>query len=116
MKTKSVNDVGSMSLCSIVDILPNYFIVILLNSELLFNYYREYINCTVNIQINDVRQFPILIPTSEQLKKSEFLYNKAVKLKQNVFNNIVKESDIEYELSEIEIKLNEFVETLYYPV
>jgi hypothetical protein len=67
MKNKSVNDVGSMSLSSIVDYLPNYYIVTLLNSELLFDYYREYINCTVNIQINDIRQLPIIIPTNKQL-------------------------------------------------
>jgi hypothetical protein len=109
MKAKSVNDVGSMSLCSTVDILPNYFIICLLNSEVLFDYYREYINCTVNIQINDIRQLPIRIPTIEQLQKCKPLYERAVMLKQNNIN----ESDIENELSEIEQKLNEFVNELY---
>jgi len=115
MKVKSVNDVGSMSLCSTIESLPNYFIITLLNSEFLFNYYREYINCTVNIQINDIRQLPILIPTKEQLKECKFLYDKVVKLKQREFDNIAK-LDTERELSEIEMKLNEFVETLYYPI
>ncbi len=43
MKVKSVNDVGSMSLSSCVDGVPNFYFVSLLNSELLFNYYREYV-------------------------------------------------------------------------
>lgn len=64
LKTKSVNDVGSMSLISVVTAIPNFYFVILLNSELLFGYYREFINVTVNIQINDIRQLPIIIPDS----------------------------------------------------
>ena len=116
IKTKSVNDVGSMSLCSIVDVLPNYFIITLLNSELMFDYYREYINCTVNIQINDIRQLPIRIPTKEQLENCKPLYNKAVTLKHSVFSNIVSEMEIEKELTEIEQKMNEFVYKLYYSI
>jgi hypothetical protein len=67
LKAKAVNDVDSMSFSSIINAVPNYYLVILLNSELLFDYYREYINCTVNFQINDIRQLPILMPTNEQL-------------------------------------------------
>jgi len=105
-----------MSLSSIVDVLPNYFIITLLNSELLFDYYREYINCTVNIQINDIRQLPIRIPTKEQLENCKPLYNKAVTLKHSVFSNNVSEIEIEKELSEIERKLNKFVYELYYSI
>jgi len=96
--------------------IPDCYFVCMINSRLISFYVDNFINNTSHFQINDARQLPIIIPTSEQLEKSKFLYNKAVKLKQSVFNNIVKESDIEYELSEIEIKLNEFVETLYYLV
>ena len=115
-KQKSINDVKSMSLYSLTEKVPEYYIVCLINSNFMSYYVDDFVNNTQTFQINDARQLPIIIPTSEQLKKSKFLYNKAVKLKQNVFNNIVKESDIKFELSEIEIKLNEFVETLYYPV
>jgi hypothetical protein len=116
MKTKSVNDVGSMSLSSIVDSLPNYYLVVLLNSEFIFNYYREYINCTVNIQINDIRQLPILIPTNKQLGICKLLFQRAIELKKSVFHNILQGFDIEQELTKIEQKLNEFVENLYYPI
>jgi hypothetical protein len=116
MKTKSVNDVGSMSLCSTLDHLPNYFLVVLLNSELLFYYYREYINCTVNIQINDIRQLPIRIPTVEVLNEIKILYDRALVLKQSVFNNTFTESEIASELAFIERKLNKIVEKLYYSI
>ena len=55
IKSASVNDVGSMALSSVVSIVPNYYLVTRLNSNLLFDYYREYVNCTVNVQFNDIR-------------------------------------------------------------
>ena len=38
-----------------IDLLSNKFIVALLNSNVLFDYYREFINCSVNIQVNDIK-------------------------------------------------------------
>lgn len=66
LKNATVNDVGSMSLISVCD-LPNIYFVALLNSNIMFDYYREFINCTVNIQINDLRQLPVVIPTSNDV-------------------------------------------------
>jgi hypothetical protein len=86
MKSASVNDVGSMSLCSLLESVPNYYIVSLLNSNLLFDYYREYLNCTVNVQINDIRQIPLVIPTEEALKHIEGLFKKAYLNKKNNSN------------------------------
>ncbi|SZD72667.1 Eco57I restriction-modification methylase [Candidatus Ornithobacterium hominis] len=82
LKYKSVNDVGSMSLSSIVNEVPNYFIVTLLNSELLFDYYREFINVTVNIQINDIRQLPIIIPNKNELLKCKILFDVFITIEQ----------------------------------
>lgn len=85
LKSATVNDVGSMSLISCYDYLPNYFFVSVLNSNIIFDYYREFINCTVNIQINDLRQIPIIIPTTEQLEAIEKLFNKIYAEKQLTF-------------------------------
>jgi len=81
LKGESVNDVGSMSLYTI-DVLSNKYIVALLNSNVLFDYYREFLNCSVNIQINDIKQLPIIIPTEELASSIEFLADKAIKKKQ----------------------------------
>ncbi len=105
MKAKSVNDVGSMALYSMLYVTPNYYFVALLNSELLFDYYRDYINCTVNIQINDIRQLPIIIPTEKQLKKIEIIFHKAVSLK--------KDSNSIIELNELENELEKDIRILY---
>jgi hypothetical protein len=112
MKTKTVNDVGSMSLCSLMnDLVPNYYLVILLNSDLLFNYYREYINCTVNIQINDIRQLPIIIPSKEQLTEYRPLYEQIVNLKKQSLQT-TKEDAI-FKIEKIELELNKYVGKLY---
>ena len=102
-----MNDVGSMSLSSLLSSVPNYYIVTLLNSNLLFDYYREYLNCTVNIQINDIRQMPIFIPASDDLSRIHKLFLKAYEIK--------KYSNHEQllELEQIEAAMDKLVCTLY---
>jgi hypothetical protein len=116
LKTKTVNDVGSMSLFSISNSTPDYYLVTLLNSEILFDYYREFINCTVNIQINDIRQLPIIIPTKEQLKICYDEFQKTVVLKRQYFEGLLPEKSVVNKLAEIEQNLNKIVESLYYSV
>ena len=81
-----MNDVGSMSLMPSLYLDSLYFTA-LLNSNLLFDYYREFINCSVNIQINDLRQIPIIIPTESELQHIIKLANEAVMLKINSGTN-----------------------------
>lgn len=70
-----------MALSSVVSIVPNYYLVTLLNSNLLFDYYREYVNCTVNVQINDIRQLPIIIPNDSELENIQSLFSQAYSIK-----------------------------------
>jgi hypothetical protein len=113
IKFKSVNDVGSMSLFSIHNSIPNYYLVVLLNSELIFNYYREFINCTVNIQINDIRQLPIYIPSLIELNYCYDLFKKVLQLKkdENTENN--RNKNTKNDIDKIETELNEYVMKLY---
>ena len=113
MKSASVNDVGSMSLTTLLNNIPNYYFVSILNSDFIFDYYREFINCTVNIQINDIRQVPVVIPSKIELQKLEPQFKKAVELKQLAAKTTANEENISDELSQIEQNINDFVETLY---
>ena len=113
LKHKSVNDVGSMSLSSIVNKVPNYFIVTLLNSDLLFDYYREFINVTVNIQINDIRQLPIIIPNKNELLKCKILFDEIIDLKKQEFLNSHFNDNMKNEIVAKELTLNNIVNTLY---
>ena len=85
LKGSTVNDVGSMSLISKSKYLSNAFFVSVLNSNIIFDYYREFINCTVNIQINDLRQIPIIIPDKKDLAKIEELFQKIYNCKKQHF-------------------------------
>lgn len=87
-----------------IDLLSNKFIVALLNSNVLFDYYREFINCSVNIQVNDIKQLPIIIPTKEFAFLIESLADKAIKKKQKLVDN-----DLEF----IEEEIEDLIKTLY---
>lgn len=102
-----------MSLMPILEELSSKFIIGLLNSNLIFDYYREFVNCTVNIQINDIRQIPIVIPPKEQLKVFESLVDKAISIKKSALE-IDSETDcIDSNLLLIEDEIDHAVLSLY---
>lgn len=108
-----MNDVGSMSLIPIMAELSSKFIIGLLNSNLIFDYYREFVNCTVNIQINDIRQIPIVLPQREQLKVFELLVDKAISIKKSALE-IDSEADyIDTNLLLVEKEIDKAVLSLY---
>jgi hypothetical protein len=110
LKGASVNDVGSMSLMPIGDFESLYFIA-LLNSNLLFDYYRDFINCSVNIQINDLRQLPIIIANRDEAKTIVQLAHQAVQIKKDcVINELINANKIEA----IEQQIEQLVEHLYF--
>lgn len=105
LKQPSINDVGSMSLMTLVEGIPNLYFVILLNSNLIFDYYREFINCTVNIQINDIRKLPVIIPNKVQLEFCKKIFDKILKIKKNQ-NDVIN-------LNLLEKDLDLFIDKLY---
>ena len=91
LKQSSVNDVGAMTLTSVTDLISNTVLVGLLNSNLLFTFYREFINCSVNIQINDLRLIPIIIPTEQQAKDISVIVEKIKNKKKK--NRLLQDND-----------------------
>lgn len=112
LKGASVNDVGSMSLFPLSNLCSSKYIIALLNSNLLFDFYREFVNCSVNIQINDIRQVPIIIPSTSQLKDIEFAVIKAIdcRIAQDRNDNSVLNSDT---LKNIENEIDGYVNSIY---
>ena len=80
LKNKSIHDVKSMSLFSILNETSDSYLVSLLNSSLIGGYIKVFINNTISFQINDARQIPIIIPTK---KEFEELFNLAFKIKKS---------------------------------
>ncbi|MDD5689750.1 MAG: DNA modification methylase, partial [Caldisericia bacterium] len=113
LKSKTVNDVGSMSLYSYFKKTPEFYLVCLINSTFLFKYYRTFINSSVNIQINDLRQLTIIIPTKQQLSEFKELFDEAVKIKKMQFSNQITKKESILRLNQIQKQLDKMVYDLY---
>ena len=113
LKLTSVNDVGAMSLMPILPELSSKFIIGLLNSNLIFDYYREFVNCTVNIQINDIKQIPIVVPQKVELKTFESLVDKAISIKKSTLETDPETDHIDTNLQLVENEIDNAVLSLY---
>ncbi len=113
IKEKTINDVASMSLYTSSEIITNKFLVCVLNSRLMFDFLKTFINTSVNLQINDIRQFPIIIPTPDQLKTFEDICDRAISIQKRKFAGELTESKAEEKLEEIQKELDELVLELY---
>jgi hypothetical protein len=113
IKEKSVFDVNAMTLLSIIDNVSEKYIVSLINSYFIFHLKRIFINSTSGFQINDARQFPIIIPTDEQLKEFEDIFNRAVNIQKQKFLGGITEDEVERRLEKIQEELDARVLKLY---
>jgi len=105
LKDKTVNDVASMSLYDETELGDKYF-VISLNSYFHFKMLREFINTTVNIQINDLKKLPIKIPTDKQLSKFNEKFDACFKIKQQHFAGEINEAQADALLQPIEREID----------
>jgi hypothetical protein len=112
LKEKTINDVKSMSLYPIDKSYTKYLIAVL-NSTFLSHYQFNFINNTVSIQINDIRQLPIIIPTESELKEFEDICNRAINIQKKKFSQLISEEEAEKELEEIQKELDKKVLRLY---
>ncbi|BCX11992.1 MAG: hypothetical protein KatS3mg067_0930 [Thermosynechococcus sp.] len=113
IKENSLHDVLSMSLFPIFSLINSKFIVSLLNSDFMSTYLNAFVNTTVHFQINDARQLPIIIPTAEQLKVFEDIFNRAVSVQKQKFAGKLSEKEAEAKLEEIQRELDERVLEMY---
>lgn len=115
VKTKSVYDVLSMSLFSMIDNnkITEKYIVALINSKFMSEFVQEFLNRTSHFQINDARKVPIIIPNKKQLSFINNLVDKALEIKKIQFSGQISESKAEEKLDEIQHKIDKFVYDLY---
>lgn len=112
LKEKTINDVKSMSLYPFDNKFLPYLISVL-NSYFMSHYQFNFVNNTVSIQINDIRQLPIIIPTDEQLCKYKDIFDRAVKIQKDKFAGKISVDEVEVKLAEIQKELDKFVEGMY---
>lgn len=104
---------GGMSLHSMLETVPNYYIVCLCNADFMSRYSEAYINFTVNFQINDARLLPIIVPNTEQLNTFRLIYKKALDLQKQLIGTDEVLDKLESELNLLQIELNKQVDKLY---
>ncbi|QSH91969.1 restriction endonuclease [Treponema medium] len=113
LKTKSINDVKSMSMYGLLDSVPEYFIISVINSTFMSNYVDVFINNTQTFQINDARQIPLVIPNNKQLLQFKYIYEKAIEIKRDQFLSGLSVYASEKMLIPIQQQLDKLVEELY---
>lgn len=104
VKGMTIHDVLSMSLFSLTDKVPEYYIICMLNSKFISHYVNSFINNTQHLQINDARMIPIIVPTAEQLAAFKEQYDKAIAIKKGESNE---------SLEKVEKKIDSLVFDLY---
>ncbi|MDR3287258.1 MAG: Eco57I restriction-modification methylase domain-containing protein [Prevotellaceae bacterium] len=112
-KQKSITDVQGMSLHCVANCVSSKYITCLCNADFISRYTESYVNSTVIFQINDARQIPVIIPTKEQLREFEKLFDFAFKIKKNQLSNQTAEKEEEKILLEIQKKLDTMIRKLY---
>ena len=103
ISSKGINDVGGMSLSSLLLDVPEYYIVCLGNSNFMSRYTEAFVNFTVNFQVNDARQLPVIIPDKTTLDKFEQLFKQAIQIKKEQSNEIALDNIQQ----EIDVLVNE---------
>lgn len=112
LKDNTVNDVGSMSLYDECGLGDKYF-VLTLNSYLHFKVLREFLNNTVNIQINDIRKLPIKIPSDQELEAFNQKFDECLAIKKKYFNGEIDKIEMNIQLKPIEVEVDDMVNLLY---
>jgi hypothetical protein len=113
IKPISVHDVKSMSLFSVSSTIPDYYLITILNSDLIADLVDNFINNTQTFQINDCRSIPIPVPSNDQLTLVKLLFDQAVECQKSYFRGDVPLDQNLENLKEIQDKVNKAVMNLY---
>lgn len=113
LKGKSVHDVKSMSLFTLLPCIPDWFFVSIINSSFISEYVNDFVNNTQTFQINDARQLPIIIPTKEQLDEFHRIFNDAYAIKLMQFADKISVTNAEERLKQIQDKLDTLILEYY---
>ena len=113
LKQKSINDVKSMSLYGICNIVPEYYIISLINSTFISKFVDDFINNTQTFQINDARLLPVVILDETSLKDIKNIFDRAVLLKKETFKDPDTKNKNDIELEQLQMQLDLLVEKIY---
>jgi len=114
LKDKTVHSTEAMTFISVIpQKASDKYLVCLLNSKLFGNYRINFINISPHLTTGDAKEFPIIIPTPEQLKEFELIFDRAKRVQEEKFSGKISEEEAEERLEEIQKELDEKVLKLY---
>ena len=114
LKNKSVHSTEAMTLISLIpQKASNEYLICLMNSSFFGVYKNLFVNVTVHLTTGDAKELPIIIPTPEQLKEFEDIFDRAVDIQKKKFSGQISEEKAEEELEKIQKELDEKVLKLY---
>ncbi|HDD35425.1 MAG TPA: hypothetical protein ENF30_01355 [Candidatus Desulfofervidus auxilii] len=96
------------------DISPKYLLGIL-NTPFASYFANEYLNHTMHFELNDIRLFPVFIPTESQRKEIETLVGKAIAIQKKRYatKDEDEKSRLWQELQEVQRQISRKVEEIY---
>ena len=112
-KKAGIHDVASMSLFELTPKVPAYYLVTLINSSLCGYFYRMFLNNTVNVQVNDLRMLPVIVPSLKQLSDCKELFDSAVRTQKAFFNQKISTVERDCQLFAIQEGIDKFVFDIY---
>ena len=110
MKQKTVQSTESMSFFSMLDSIPEYYMIAIMNSKFAAYYIYSFVNSTSHCTTGDAKLIPIVVPTESELVKCYEIFKNIITLKKTVNLNSKKNS---IEMQELERKMDNFVSELY---
>lgn len=113
LKSNGIYDVKSMSLFSLTDKFPDWFIVCMLNSKFLGEYVDNFVNNTVSFQMNDARSLPIVVPSSEELLEFKKVFDKAFVIRNKISSGELSKKEGDLELQNLQTINDELTYKLY---
>lgn len=113
IKENGVYSNKTMSLFSLSESVPNWYIVCILNSKFIGAYVDDFINHTQTFGMNNARVLPIVIPNKDQFKILKEIFNKAFTLKKDYFNDRITKEVMENELIQIQDKIDKEIYKIY---
>jgi hypothetical protein len=72
-----------------------------------------FLNNTVNVQVNDLRMLPIIVPSKEQLTECKALFNDAIETQKAFFNQKISPAERDSRLLDIQNDVDKFAFEIY---
>ncbi len=102
-----------MSLFPIIDMMPAFYIISIINSRVIAQMINSFMNNTPSFQINDCRAIPIPVPSEQQLSEVKIMFDEAVSIQKMYFAKQITEMDRDDQLEKVQAEIDQMVYTLY---